>query len=147
MISNYRPISLLPALSKVMEKVIHDRVINFCNANNIISLNQFGCIPGSSSADALLKYMGEILNCKENKLNNLSRFLDLSKAFDTTDHNILQNKLSHNGIRGKALEWLKIYLNNRYQYVFFKDHNSIKLPVRCGVPLLFYILMTLIVTL
>ena len=114
MLSNYRPISLLPSMSKILEKFMYNRLVSFFNTNGILSGRQFGFRAGHSTCDAIAYYMNNLLDDKENKYHNLSVFLDLSKAFDTIDHELLLYKLNHYGIRGNALEWFRSYLTNRF---------------------------------
>ena len=78
--------------------------------------------------------MEQLTNAIDNKQVTVGVFIDLKKAFDTIDHEILLNKLSMYGIRGNALNWLKSYLLNRYQFVQYKDVLSSLLSMKCGVP-------------
>lgn len=131
---NYRPISLLPILSKILEKVINARLIDYLTANNILSSNQFGFRSKMSTEEAvslLSNHLVEHIN-KGNKC--LGIFLDLAKAFDTVSIPILLNKLDRVGIRGIALKLLKSFLTGRLQSVKICDYNSIELPVKFGVP-------------
>ena len=97
--SNYRPISLLPALSKILEKVVHRRLYHFLEQQNILYTNQFGFRRKHSTIDAVTKFITDVVQSFEHKQSTLAVYLDLSKAFDTMDHNILHNKLEHYGVR------------------------------------------------
>ena len=132
--SNYRPISVLPALSKIFEKIMYNRLVEYCDANNIISEDQYGFRKGLSTEIALTKFKEDILNSFDNRFYSVGVFLDLSKAFDTVNHKILIKKLELYGIKGTAINWLKSYLWNRKQYVLFNDHESDSQGITCGVP-------------
>ena len=132
--SNYRPISILPIFSKILERLVHKRLYAFISSYNILHENQFGFRPNLSCDMALLHAYNHIVTNLDLKNHTLGIFLDLSKAFDTIDHNILFSKLHHYGIRGIAFEWFRNYLTNRKQYVSFKGHNSTHLNISCGVP-------------
>ena len=132
--SNYRPISLLPTLSKIMEKVMHKRLYNFLNTNNIFYSSQFGFRPKCSTTHAIALLTAHILEALDNKQHTIGVFLDLSKAFDTINHKTLLYKLQHYGIRGLALEWFRSYLSDRKQFVHFNGIDSSIEDVTYGAP-------------
>ena len=116
-VNNYRPISLLTTISKVLERIIHIRTVNFLKHHNIFSNFQFGFREKHSTIHALLTLVEKVTHALDKLSHMVGIFLDFSKAFDTINHEILLAKLSHYGIRGKALEWFRSYLSNRSQYV------------------------------
>ena len=130
-ISNYRPISLLPSISKVLEKIVYNRLHKFINKHNILTSNQYGFRKNYSTDLALIQIYDKITNAIANKEHVVGIFCDLSKAFDTLNHPILLSKLSHYGIRGQPLLWFKDYLKNRKQYVTFNGFDSDPLSVQC----------------
>ncbi len=132
--SNYRPISLLPCFSKILERLIYNRLDNFLTHHNILHPNQYGFRKHHSTDLALLDIYDKISSALSNHLHTIGIFLDLSKAFDTIDHSILLTKLNHYGIRGTPLALLSDYLHNRQQYTSYGSHSSDLLPVSCGVP-------------
>ena len=103
--SNYRPISILPAISKIIEKVIYQQMYSFFQQNELFYDSQYGFRTNHSTEHAALELADRILYSLDHNETPLSIFLDLSKAFDTLDHNILLNKLKHYGIRGEALNF------------------------------------------
>ena len=107
-VENYRPISLLPAISKILEKIAYIRLYKFLNENNLLNSNQFGFRSGYSTDYAIIQSCDKIINTLAKKEHIIGIFLDLSKAFDTIDHHILIYKLSTYGIRGIILSWFKI---------------------------------------
>jgi hypothetical protein len=134
LLKNYRPISILPAFSKILEKIMYKRTIQFINEHNLLYDNQFGFRSKHSTALALALLTDKISDSfAENKFT-VGVFLDFSKAFDTVDHNILLDKLDHYGIRGLANSWFKSYLTNRHQYVSYDNVSSTYEVVTCGVP-------------
>jgi len=133
-VSNYRPISVLPAFSKILEKIIYNRLLDFISQNDILSKNQYGFRKNISTSMALIDLVDKISTSIENNEYTIGIFLDLAKAFDTVNHNILLSKLYHYGIRGIPYEWFKNYLTNRHQYVYLNNTKSDRLPIACGVP-------------
>ncbi len=132
--SNYRPISVLPVFSKILERVVYERLLNYLNEYNILLNNQYGFRKNHSTSLALIHLLDKITTAFDEKKYTIGIFLDLSKAFDTVDHEILFEKLAHYGIRGSALEWIKSYFTNRQQYVEFNSTCSSLSKIKCGVP-------------
>ena len=97
---NYRPISLLITISKVLEKAIYTRVYQFLEKHNILYISQYGFRSQRSCEHTLLKMVGQVLQAHNNETHSASLFLDLSKAFDMLDHSILLKKLDLYGLRG-----------------------------------------------
>ena len=131
---NYRPISILPVISKIFEKLVYTRIYSFLQQNNILNANQFGFRKGFSTEMALASFVEKITTSLDKGQHAVGVFLDLKKAFDTVNFNILFDKLSHIGIRGNSLELLKSYLNNRKQTVAISSVKSSFKEILCGVP-------------
>ena len=115
--SNYRPISVLPLLSKIFEKCMASRVVKFLCKFSILSTDQYGFQKGISTCDAvssLTNYLYDKLNIKH---HSVALFLDLCKAYDTVDHGILLRKMYCYGFRGVAWRWFSSYLSNRQHCV------------------------------
>ena len=134
LLTNYRPISLLPSISKILEKIIHKRLYIFLHVNDLLIPNQFGFRKGHSTDLAIIQLLDKITDSFANKKHLIGIFMDLSKAFDTIDHDILIYKLKRYGIRGLALSWIIDYLSNRKQYVLYKSSKSQNSNIVCGVP-------------
>ena len=133
-VNNYRPVSILPVLSKVLERLMYKGLINFLNKHKILYEYQFGFRKLHSTYMALIAAQEFIYNVSQNGEYCVGVYLDFSKAFDTIDHEILLTKLGHYGIRGIALEWIKGYMSNRSQSVSLNDYTSMVKSVNCGVP-------------
>ena len=133
-VNNYRPISLLSIFDKIIEKMMHKRLSSFLEQHNILFKNQFGFRKNNSTTFALLDLTERIKESIENKKYGCGIFIDLRKAFDTVNHEILLKKLEHYGIRGIALKWFNSYLSNRKQYVYVNGVPSSLLDIKCGVP-------------
>ena len=131
-INNYRPISLLPAFSKVLEKVVRIQLYRHL-ANGILVQQQFGFRNGRSTEQAITNFMQNMERRKENKYH-LAIFVDIRKAFDSISHRILFAKLEKMGVRNVELEWFKDYLTNRKQSVQLGSKTSEELEITCGVP-------------
>ena len=135
-LSNYRPISLLPTISKIFERVIFTLLYSYLNAHNLLSEQQYGFRSQHSTELACVKLVDYITTEMDNikKIKTPTAiFLDLSKAFDTLNFNILLNKLQYYGIHGIALSLIKSYLTNRFQYVQFENSESDLLEIKTGI--------------
>ena len=132
--NNYRPISLLSNLNKIVEKLMHQRLYAFLLRNDVIYNLQFGFRSGHSTDHALLHLTDDIRNALDHNQFAVGVFIDLQKAFDTVDHKILIKKLEHYGIRGIANNWFKSYLSNRKQTVTINQINSDFQHNKHGVP-------------
>ena len=133
-VNNYRPISLLSIFSKIMEKLMACRLNKFLELHSIIYPNQFGFRAGCSTTHSLVSIIESINNTIEQKKFGCGVFIDLKKAFDTVNHNILLQKLEHYGIRQNTLLWFESYLCNRKQYVSLNGSDSELKDITCGVP-------------
>ena len=133
-ICNYRPISVLPVFSKILEKCFYNRLVLFLEECNILSDHQYGFRSGHSTSTALLELVNKVVKCFDNREIMLGLFLDLSKAFDTLDHTILLEKLKNYGIRGTLLNWCRSYLSDRKQYVMIDNCKSQHKVITCGIP-------------
>lgn len=133
-IGNYRPVSVLTGFSKIFERIVHNRIYNFISKHDIMFKSQYGYRPGHSTELALTEALEVLYDAIDNKRISVGVFLDLSKAFDTIDHRILFMKLSHYGIRGTGLDWIRSYLSNRKQFTNCLHTDSDCMNVVCGVP-------------
>lgn len=131
---NYRPISLLPIIGKIFEKLYYNRLIYFLDENNIISSNQYGFRKGRCTSDAINKFMEFIVKSLDNQMKTMSAFLDLSKAFDCVHHPYLLTLLNNIGVRGIPLKWIESYLSDRKQVVTVKNKVSNSVNLNFGVP-------------
>jgi retron-type reverse transcriptase len=131
---NYRPISILTIFSKLLEKLFYNRLIQFVNNNSILHDNQFGFCAGKSTSTAIACVLTSILNKINNKKPTIFALLDLKKAFDFINHELLLTKLNCYGIRGIPLSWLKSYLTNRRQRTKANDNFSTYKLISAGVP-------------
>ena len=132
--SNYRPVSVLPCFSKILERLVFNRCIKFIDDNNLLNEKQFGFRANHSTYMAIMQLVDKICSAVEQDQTTLGVYLDLSKAFDTIDHSILLYKLEYYGLRGIVKNWFKSYLSNRKQFVNYNDHKSELKNIICGVP-------------
>ena len=133
-VNNFRPITVCNAFSKILEKVVRDRLSNFLESNKIINKFQFGFRPGHSTTHAIINLFEATLDGLDTKLKVGGVYLDISKAFDTIPHDILITKLEHYGIRANALMWFESYLKDREQYVEVNKCKSDKYKTNISVP-------------
>jgi len=131
---NYRPISLLSSFSKIFEKVVCLRLLNFLEANNILTPDQFGFRKAHSAVHPMVHMMNFVSRALNKKETAIAIFCDLRKAFDTVNHDILLKKMHKMGIRGVELDWFKNYLSNRKQFVYLNGKSSSLLEILLGVP-------------
>lgn len=132
--SNYRPISLLSLLSKLLEKIANNRLTSYLEQNNLLSDIQFGFRRGRSTEHAVSQLLDIVTSHLDNGRCCLGAFLDLAKAFDTVSIPILTQKLENLGIRGQTLSWFKSYLTNRKQLTKITDTTSDPSAINYGVP-------------
>ena len=134
--SNYRPISLLPVsiFSKILEKIMHKRLSNFLEINEILHPLQFGFRSKHSTSHTLISMTETIRKTIDGGNYGCGIFINLKKAFDTVNHSILLKKLEHYGVRGTPLLWFESYLSNRKQYVSVNGNTSDELIITHGVP-------------
>ena len=136
--SKYRPISLLSSFSKIFEKIVYKRVCSYLLKCKLPSPSQFGFQCGVSTSLPCMMISAvydDLLNNADKKYYSCCLFLDLSKAFDTVDHNILLRKISGQfGIRGLANKFFESYLSNRFQYVRLNNSRSKKAKIIYGIP-------------
>ena len=133
-VNNYRPISLLPLFDKIIEKIAHRELYAFIEEHNILYKKQFGFRRRNSTAHSLIEITEQIKESIDNGKFGCGIFIDLKKAFDTVNHEILLCKLEHYGVRGNMLQWFKSYLTDRKQYVFYNGVSSEIKTITCGVP-------------
>ena len=133
-VSNYRPISLLSNIEKIYEKVMYTRVTSFLDSQNLIYSRQFGFRKSHSTLHTLTVIVERIRKSLDNGELACGVFVDLQKAFDTVDHQILISKLDHYGIRGPCKNWFKSYLSDRHQFVSIQNSESSLQSIRHGVP-------------
>ena len=134
-VSNYRPISVLPCFSKILERLMYNHLYKYLNKNNILYEKQFGFLSGYPTNDVIAQLGDKIFDSFEKEQFTLGVFIDLSKAFDTVDHSILLKKLKSYGITDKNLAWFESYLSNRKQYIEIGENSKTDLKYgTCGVP-------------
>ena len=134
-LKNYRPVSNLSFLSKVLEKVILKQLFEYLNTHSLLSPNQSAYRPAHSTETALLKVTNDIRTALDKGDVTFLTLLNLSAAFDTIDHSLLFHILSYTyGISGTALSWIQSYLTNRTQSVTIESFSSSSSPLFFGVP-------------
>jgi len=131
---NYRPISLLSIFNKLLEKLMHKRLYSFLTKYELLNKFQFGFRKNHSTTLALIEIVDKIRKELDDGNSVIGIYLDLTKAFDLVNHDILLYKLNHYGIRGQALKWFKNYLENRQQYTYVNNTYSKPSTLNIGVP-------------
>lgn len=133
-VNNYRPISVLPSISKILEKILNKRLINFLHKYNILSSSQYGFRQGLSTQDAVIALTNDIVREVDKGYKCITVFLDLKKAFDTVSVPILVRRLEAIGLRGTVLSLFDSYLRGRKQQVKIDNLHSEEENVVFGVP-------------
>ena len=131
---NYRPISILPSIPKIFERIIFNQINDHFTSHDLYYNGQYGFREKHSTQLAALELIDRITHELDLGNTPINIYIDLSKAFDTLDHNILISKLQHYGIKGAALQLLISYLSNRKQFVQYGDTLSQKTDILMGVP-------------
>ena len=130
--NNFRPVSVLPLFSKILERIVYNRLIEFFDKHSVLYDNQFGFRKLYSTHMTLITLIHKLSNALDEGIKVVGIFHDT--AFDSIDHDILLLKLEHYAVRGPALDWYKNYLNSRFQYVMYNGTKPYQSRVTCGVP-------------
>ena len=133
-LDNYRPISILPVVTKIMERLLYNQIFDYFAKKDLLSKHQFGFRPFHSTSSTLLDCTNEWFVNMDRGLYNLVVLLDLKKAFDTVNHEILLHKLQMYGFETKALNFVRDYLTNRTQRCQLNGLFSDEKEVTCGIP-------------
>ena len=132
--NNYRPISLLPILSKILEKLVANRLSRFLNENNVLYSHQYGFQSKRSTLHPIMHFLNKITEASNKKYITIGVFCDLQKAFDCCSHRILLAKLKKYGVKDNELLWFENYLKNRQQFVSVNEGKSTMRNISKGVP-------------
>lgn len=132
--TNYRPVSVLPSVSKVFERVMHAQIYEHFNKKKLFFNSQYGFRSNHSTEYATLELIDRIITEMDKNNVPINIFMDLSKAFDTLDHQILLFKLKYYGFDDNSFKLLESYLSNRTQYVEMDEFCSDTMEIKCGVP-------------
>ena len=133
-VENYRPISILPAFSKIFEKAVFDQLYLYFTQNNLLCKSQYGFRKQHSTQHAVLEAVDRISTDMDIGNTPMAIYLDFSKAFDTLDHQILLSKLRYYGVEQSSLKWFNNYLSERSHYVEIGQCDSKTVPISIGVP-------------
>ena len=131
--ANYRPISILPIFSKVMEKIVNNQILNYLESKNLFNKTQFGFRKNLGTSNALLEFSTQAYKAFNEGNAILGIFIDFSKAFDTIDHNILLIKLQQLNFSAQTINWIRDYLSNRTQQTKIDNALSSEKRITCGV--------------
>ena len=131
---NYRPISILPVISKILERIAHMQLMDYCTENSLLSDAQSGFRKSHSTQTSLLRMTERVYSSLNSGHFVGMVALDLKKAFDTVNHEILIDKLDYYGVHGATKLWFKDYLSNRSQYAAINGQLSDSKQIRTGVP-------------
>ena len=113
---NYRPVSVLPCIFKILERIVYNRTYEFLSNNHLLYKKQYGFRTDHSTYMTVIDFINAVNKAIDQNMNTVGIFMDLSKAFDTIDHDILLSKLSHYGFKGISQEWFSSFLSNRKHF-------------------------------
>ena len=131
-ITNYHPVSALPCFSKVLKRIVYNRLYKYLYEESLLYSKQFGFQKGHSTDHAIVHLVDQIYESFENDNYTLGVFIDLFKAFDTADHSILLKKLEMYGVNTTNLTWFASYLNGRKQYIKITESaGTLKKDIKC----------------
>ena len=133
-ITNYRPISVLPIISKLFERAAANQIVEFLENNNILSNRQHAYRKSHSTETCLFELLNNVYKNLDDKLFVAVAKLDLSKAFDSISHNLLLKKMQKLGLENNSLMWIQSYLSNRKQITRIKEFTSSTEIIKSGVP-------------
>ena len=133
-VNNYRPITVLTTINKIFELLTHKRMMSFLERHKILSDLQYGFVRGKNTTQAIFRFVNDVLRTFHDKTYTVALFLDLTKAFDTVNKDILMHKLGVYGFRGNPHMFLSSYMTNRQQYVYISGIKSDMRPINTGVP-------------
>ncbi len=131
---NYRPISVLPVLMKIIERGIHGQLLSYIEAHNILTAAQSGFRGSHSTVTATLELLDGIYRGMDMGLVTLIVYLDFKKAFDTVDHGLLIDKLTRFGVSPHGIKWFRAYFQDRTQVTVVNSVVSDAGGITCGVP-------------
>ena len=134
LVKNYRPISVLSILAKLLEKLMKSRAEHFLTSTSVLYSNQFGFRSNYSTSDPVLQFIDHCGHSLDKKVHTIAVFLDFSKAFDTVNKNIMIQKLEHVGFRGVIANWFDSYLSDRRMYVDINGSHSRTRTINIGLP-------------
>ena len=132
--NDYRPISILPLVSKCIENCVNEQLTDYFESNKLLNIHQYGFRKNHSTTYLTLDMFDKIFDSKSKGNTPALIFLDIKKAFDTVDHKILIDKLKFYGLDGTVILWVKNYLSDRKQATKFLGEKSIYLSIKFGVP-------------
>ena len=133
-VSNYCPIPILAVFSKVLERIMYNRVCNHLDSKALLYEKQFGFQRNNSTEHVLLKVTRDITGSFEKREYTIGVFIDPSQKFDTVDHQVLIKKFKYYESDGTALNWFKSYLSNRKQFISSQDVSKNSVDIFCGGP-------------
>ena len=133
-LNSYRPISILPVISKIFEKVVYQQVYHYLSTNNLLSNSQYGFRKNHSTELASIELIDRVFAYLDSGKQPIAVFCDLSKAFDTLDYNIMLKKLQFYGFNARTLNWFSSYFSNRQQFVLLDNSSSSLCHITTGVP-------------